>query len=340
MASADAGSVSEDYSHAATEHVQLQQSDIPSLIGPPEPFAMVSAATDPSAAASVSTDHSHAATEHVLLQQSDILSLIGRKCPRSSAELHSEARNLLNKMIARFGRVPAAEPRRIHLTTDEWPHWRNYLAAHTQSARIIGDGVIDVTVEEIKGVPDPNRGGKLRVDFIIYNRNGDYWRLHPGSKPRLDAEARRFVAATATEHGAKRLASFRHQEPTIPYTWAQGQTVPQTDRVGLQRMLQFLDQLPEERPLDLTAQPLDRFPWWLWLPTVSINADLLGAGLTQIKLVHTSIAYVAFLIVRADSSGALLYAHRRPRKGSPYTVEELAAGSDKLRSFMEWKPEK
>ena len=82
----------------------------------------------------------------------------------------------------------------------------------------------------------------------------------------------------------------------------------------------MLQQLPAERPFELTQAAIDVFPWRLWLPTIGpIRDKVIGTGITRIALVETEEedtrykSWARFLIARADYTALLLNAsHGQP----------------------------
>ena len=65
-----------------------------------------------------------------------------------------------------------------------------------------------VTAETINHVPDPNRNGALRVDFVAYDITGAFTRYHPGATKKQDAtphtmqqSSRAFSLDIALQHG-------------------------------------------------------------------------------------------------------------------------------------------
>ena len=99
--------------------------------------------------------------------------------PRS---LHQLARRALN----------AIEDREFQMNVsldNEFP-WREYIAAHDESALIIGTGIVQARAVFFKDQKDPNRGGAPRLDFCFVRSDGSVCRVHPGDKRRNDAKLR------------------------------------------------------------------------------------------------------------------------------------------------------
>ena len=93
--------------------------------------------------------------------------------------MHNLARDALNRISAR----PAREP----VVLDGVFPWKQYVAAHRQSAEIIGPGITQAIAMWRPGTNDGNRGGAPRLDFHFYRTDGTVCRVHPGNRPRADA---------------------------------------------------------------------------------------------------------------------------------------------------------
>jgi len=68
---------------------------------------------------------------------------------------------------------------------DAWFPWMQYVAAHTQSAAIIGPGITHAHAVFVPGTNDPNRGGAPRLDFCFTRTDGTVYRVHPGRRTNL-----------------------------------------------------------------------------------------------------------------------------------------------------------
>ena len=96
--------------------------------------------------------------------------------PRS---LHNLARDALNRISAR----PTREP----VVLDGVFPWVQYVAAHRQGAQIIGPGITQAIAMWKPGTNDSNRGGAPRLDFHFFREDGSVCRVHPGNRPKNDA---------------------------------------------------------------------------------------------------------------------------------------------------------
>jgi hypothetical protein len=70
---------------------------------------------------------------------------------------------------------------------DAWFPWMQYVAAHTQSAAIIGPGITHAHAVFLSGTNDANRGGAPRLDFCFTRTDGTVCLVHPGKRPKDDA---------------------------------------------------------------------------------------------------------------------------------------------------------
>ena len=99
--------------------------------------------------------------------------------PRS---LHQLARNALNDIEDRDPPIDVS-------LDNEFP-WREYIAAHNESAKIIGTGIVQARAVFFKDQRDPNRGGASRMDFCFVRSDDTVCRVHPGRKRSGDAKLR------------------------------------------------------------------------------------------------------------------------------------------------------
>ena len=99
--------------------------------------------------------------------------------PRS---LHQLARNALNDIEDRDPPIDVS-------LDNEFP-WREYIASHNESAKIIGTGIVQARAVFFKDQKDPNRGGASRVDFCFVRSDDTVCRVHPGLKRSGDAKLR------------------------------------------------------------------------------------------------------------------------------------------------------
>ena len=127
----------------------------------------------PGSADSPPATHQLRPEDVIAIQQAEA----ARGPPRS---LHKLARDALNGISDR----PTREP----VVLDGLFPWVQYVAAHRESAEIIGPGIQRAIAMWKPGSrPDSNRGGAPRLDFYFYRTDGTVCRVHPGSRPMFDA---------------------------------------------------------------------------------------------------------------------------------------------------------
>ena len=152
-----------------------------------------------------------AATEHSILLHRDQARGLALKARTRKArdELHALARQALDRIASAGPQSPC-----LHLG---FP-WPSYVACHARADDIIGSGIVRASAEFIAATHDPNRGGQPRLDFVFYQADGSYCRLHPGSRPGGDAKPVFFACRHATElpaassgHATEQPASAEQQ---------------------------------------------------------------------------------------------------------------------------------
>ena len=99
--------------------------------------------------------------------------------PRS---LHKLARDALDAI--------SESPTRSAVNLDGVFPWIQYVAAHSQSAEIIGPGITHAEAVFMSSTNDANRGGAPRLDFCFYRTDGTVCRVHSGRRPKADAQLR------------------------------------------------------------------------------------------------------------------------------------------------------
>jgi hypothetical protein len=97
--------------------------------------------------------------------------------PRSLHRLARDALKAINNM-----------PTRAPVDLDPCFPWKQYVAAHRQSDAIIGPGITHALAVFFTGTNDSNRGGAPRLDFCFYRTDGTFCRVHPGTRPKEDAD--------------------------------------------------------------------------------------------------------------------------------------------------------
>ena len=271
----------------------------------------------------------------------------------AKANLHDEARSFLNEKIRFFADSPGDHARYLPIVADEWSTWREYIATRKDAAQLLGsNGVVAIRIEEIEGTNDANRAGSPRVDIVVCNADGNCFRLHPGNKPRSDAQ----LIAWKTVVGAHEpdvckgvpveAASQAYRQPPEVYTQDYAATVPQGDRMGRSRMFAKLQKLPLVRPWELTDATIEEFPWWLWLPTIGGDSNkVIGVGIERVALMETwsttgsrgCLDAARFLIVHTDKTAVLLDAAHGGKARIPYSCEDLEMDSAKYNWWVNWR---
>ena len=157
----------------------------------------------------------------------------------SVLQLHGEARALLTTLAQGEDAAP------IDLQ-QSWPTWREYLALHKNGQDIVGPGVVKITAERIAGTKDPNRYGRMRLDFFVHRSDGSAYRLHPGQRSKLDAKPV-FLPAVVLQSTGEATDTAVPPKPLATL-----QAIPQSDRYGKDFAFNMLRQLTCEPEEDLT----------------------------------------------------------------------------------------
>ena len=137
------------------------------------------------------------ATEHIISLCRHEARALASEARRQHAlgELHNLARAALNRITDAGPVYPWPG---VHSLDSEFP-WRSYVACHAQADDIIGCGIVRAEANFIAETTDPNRRGQPRLDFVFYRADDSYCRLHPGSRPRNDAQPLFFGCRPHTE---------------------------------------------------------------------------------------------------------------------------------------------
>ena len=187
---------------------------------------------------------------------------------------------------------------------------------------------------------------------MVYNADGNCFRLHPGYKRSSDAQ----LIVWKTVVGAHEPdvckgepvepASQAYRQPPEVYTQDYAATVPQGDRMGRMRMFAKLQMLPSDRPWELTHATIEEFPWWLWLPTIGgVSNKVIGVGIERVALMETWSTTgrpggwdaARFLIAHTDKTAVLLNAAHGGKGHIPYWTQDLEKDSDNYNWWVNWR---
>ena len=111
-------------------------------------------------------------------------------------------------------------------------------------------------------------------------------------------------------------------------------------------MFELLQKVLAGRPLELTHTSVDKFPWWLWLPTIGpISNEVIGDGIERIALAQTwsstartgYLGKAKFLIAHTDKTAVLLNAAHGDGHRRPYWFEDLEKDSDNYNWWVNWR---
>ena len=257
-------------------------------------------------------EHSAAsgATEHgplTILSLADLQRLAKQQTNKTKHDLHREAREWLNYIANGY-----MDENVIDLA-ERWPQWSAWLATQPVAIQSFISDVAAFTAEAIENTKDPNRGGRLRVDFCVRLVDGSYWRFHPGQKVSSSAEPV-YIPATlpnrtrgAAEHAAQQWSTI--SDDNI-WTISHSELVPQTDRVGKNAVWQQISRLLMQNAIPAFPDAVDItdgkvFTWWLWISNLGHRTfDVIGNGIRQVRLSRTLEQEVVFKCLRVDNTEA------------------------------------
>ena len=162
------------------------------------------------------------------------------------------------------------------------------------------------TAEGIENARDPNRRGRLRVDFCVHLVDKSYWRFHPGttghssSTPFHIAATLPDAARGAAEHAAIQWNTFGQG---TAWTFIQAKLVPQTDRMGKNAVWEKIAALLNRNAQDCSVTDSNTwnitdgriFPWWLWVSNLrNRTSQVIGEGIKEVYLTQTQEHEVLF----------------------------------------------
>ena len=199
-------------------------------------------------------------------------------------------------------------------------NWRWYLAGLDNYAEIFRDGdIVQFLGAQLRQTADPNQLGRPRFDFMAFTRNGNVWRLHPGTTKGQSAKpilAR--IRGVAAYGGAI--------EPALPapgqaarLTFQNAVEMAQQDKLGKETATQELQRIyrlvhsgaaePTVRsmaPIDITEPVGDAWRWWRWIANLGSQTErVIGPGIVRIQIGHLDdddTMELGFIITRIDAS--------------------------------------
>jgi hypothetical protein len=163
-----------------------------------------------------------------------------------------------------------------------------------------GESVEAVVAEQILRIPDNNRPPSCRVDFLLYCRNGDVIRHHPGRTSQssmcphsMTSMSVLFSLAQAQEIGVGaslhlrppgRAADAGAPQPGVVLCTrgdVDESCLYDVQMINWRRVREkLLQPKKEETQVDISDGLL--FPWWLLLAGTGRQRPLLGRGVTQV----------------------------------------------------------
>ena len=239
------------------------------------------------------------ASKHVLLSP-ESLSGFNHLDQARASKLHREARALVNRYAN--ADPGATEHGVLADLAAGWEDWKLYIATRTNAQQLVGSGVVAFTAEFIEGVRDPNRGGRLRLDFVLRHSDGGYVRIHPGRKQKDDAISRYFVRSTSN-HAAQ---EWRMPGADGIFTPDRAAIVPLTDRLGKAAVWEAVQRLGlacgDVR--DITDGRDLR--WWLWVCNLGRHTTrVIGDGVQRAQ-VRMNGKKAVFTFSRSDGTECIV----------------------------------
>ena len=123
---------------------------------------------------------------------------------------------------------------------------------------------------------DPNRGVRERVDYVFYRADNTFYRVHPGTKRKNDAQL--YFADTSTCYRAVQV----HEVAPNPMTFQAAMQIPMQDRMGKAEAWRQLSQR-DDALTDVTEH--GTFKWWLFLSNLGgKTGKVFGSGITSVQI--------------------------------------------------------
>jgi len=188
-----------------------------------------------------------------------------------------------------------------------WPTWKKYVASYPECLKIVGPGIQKVTAEAILGTVDGNHNGAPRVDFVLYRADGEYVRLHPGTKRDLTAAV---FYSTGLPKNPTGNAAFQWLlfPPTVPFTFEIAQLVPQQDQWSKKQLHQCLQQLQDCQqlppPFTITSTTAAGLQWRLWVANAGKDGrEIIGSGILRAEVIYNSGVHATLRFERSGQNG-------------------------------------
>ena len=116
----------------------------------------------------------------ILMESTNLETVKTHHNDRRRRGAHKAAREVLDEY------ANGSEQVSVDMSDMSW--WEEYVASQAVATEMAAVGITGFSIQSILGIKDPNRGGRDRVDFIVFLADGTHWRLHPGSKQKSDAQ--------------------------------------------------------------------------------------------------------------------------------------------------------
>ena len=212
------------------------------------------------------------------------LKTIRRQGNLCKSKLHKSARQCLNE----FYRAHAdyTGPKSLDTLFD----WRAYLAAHDQGEELVRPGIVRAVIDRFEPIPDPNRRGLARRDFILHRADGTAYRVHPGSNPRNDAKP-----VFCRKHSYNGIYCFGLED---------ADRIPEGDR------------LAKKEAFDILQDSKRELQWWKLAANLGAHTShVIGVGLVSALLVHCDRTHAILRFHRLDYTSVDLYFTSNEGKG-------------------------
>ena len=177
------------------------------------------------------------------------------------------------------------EERIVDMTGEPW--WQDYIASQDCAEHMATVGITSFYAAPIKGVPDPNRANRTRVDFIVTLANDSYWRLHPGKRKINDAVPKQM---TAVVEGFAPSDQYIAPGPGGVLTPQRASEIQANDRMGKRTAWLKLQEMEAAGSFDdegwLDISDLTRFQWWRWVANIAKHRVDSGVSSARVRKIN------------------------------------------------------